>query len=101
MRHAPLAHPLSTCDQTPSKRTVTYRPCMPRISVHRYVSLESRRHPSILVQEPSGDPHEYPSIQPIMFSRGCPDIARGIERDPSVNKLLSRDFIIRSHESKR
>lgn len=38
---APLAHPLSTRDQRPSKRTVTYRPCMPRISVHHYVSLES------------------------------------------------------------
>lgn len=62
MRHAPFAHTLSTCDQTPSKRTVTYRQRMPRISVHHYVSLESRTAtPATLVaQEPSSDLHEYP-----------------------------------------
>lgn len=80
---------------------------MPRISVHHYVSLEScRRRPSALrrpgtspstpVQEPSGDPH----MNIRLFSRLClaaipryPDIARGIERDPCVNELLSRDSI--------
>lgn len=70
---------LSTRDQRPSKRTVTYRPCMPRISVHHYVSLESQsRAPSLDPPEGSRTfQHEYPSIQPIMFNRG-PDIARGI-----------------------
>lgn len=84
--------PLSIRDQTPSKRTVTYRSCMPWISVHHYVSLESEPRPipfppPLLTLSKAREPS---SMNIRLFSRLCLAAVTQIsreksERDPCVN----------------
>lgn len=105
MRHAPLAHPpiylrpdaieadsnISAVHATDFGSSL----CKSRITPPT---------PQPTLKNLPSDPHEYLSIQPIMFSGGfyvAQIPARGIERDPCVNGPLSRETPFHSGHTNR